>query len=89
MCTAARGFEGLSIWRCDEHLCSGWRYCAWHSWSSLAERERIDRRAPRWPQMRHKWLSKNSGSLLAPSRVSPTPRVTVNESTILFAKAPS
>ncbi len=47
MCTAARGFQGLSIWRCDEHLCSGWRHCAWHSWSSLAEHEGSERRATR------------------------------------------
>src|SRR3989442_10280376 len=38
MCTAARGFEDFKNWRCDEHLCSSWRYFAWHSWPSLAAR---------------------------------------------------
>src|SRR5712691_3999999 len=41
MCTAARGFEDFKNWRCDVHLCSSWRYCAWHSWPSIAECERV------------------------------------------------
>src|SRR6266850_4393348 len=36
MCTAARGFEDFKNWCCDEHLCSSWRYFAWHRWPSLA-----------------------------------------------------
>src|SRR5437870_2478335 len=41
MCTAARGFEDFKNWRSDVHLCSSWRYFAWHSWPSLAECERV------------------------------------------------
>src|SRR6266704_1252613 len=41
VCTAARGFEDFKNWRCDVHLCSSWRYCAWHSWPRLAECERV------------------------------------------------
>src|SRR6266566_9875702 len=41
MCTSARGFEDFKNRRCDVHLCSSWRYFAWHSWPSLAESERV------------------------------------------------
>src|SRR5437867_3016311 len=47
MCTAARGFEDFKNWRCDVHLCSRWRYFAWHSWPSLAEREGIGPARPK------------------------------------------
>src|SRR5713226_2487149 len=42
MCAAARGFEGFNNWRCDEHLCSSWRYFAWLAWPGRSKRERID-----------------------------------------------
>jgi len=32
------GFEDFNNRRCDEHLCSGWRYFASHGWPSLARR---------------------------------------------------